>query len=305
MADQLFQTKPTLSFMQQAILRLCPKPGIYPIASIQGLSLNHSQCSGSMHPHFFEPLLIMVVQGCKAIAVGLDTFKYGPGFCFLCGIDMPVSSCVMEASSKEPYLSLTLKLDLSLLAEFAPKTTPNPYTPTNYLTATNQKIDPPLLFAFARLLELVEDPRPLLDEILLREIHCRLLYSPFGGSLRSIVLQGTQGNKIRQAIAWLKENYAQPLSVEELSKKVNMAPSTFHKYFKEITSLSPLQYQKCLRLYKAQSILLTEDYDVTGAALAVGYESSTQFIREYKRLFGESPKRNVKNLKTSLDLVSN
>ena len=160
-----------------------------------------------------------------------------------------------------------------------------------------------LLDAFVRLAEAAQQPQPVpvLEELLMREIHYRLLVGPFGGILRTLNTFGSQGHQITRAIAWLRENYRKPLAVEELAGRVNMAPSTFHKYFKGITTLSPLQYQKRLRLGEAQRLMLSQGYDVTQAALSVGYESATQFIREYKRLFGEPPKRNIKNLKETFN----
>ncbi len=211
---------------------------------------------------------------------------------------MPVSSCVMEASKETPYLSMSLKLDTGLIASLASQI-PSPSDSTVYRGAGTQEVDPDLLDAFVRLAELTEKPEQILvmRDMLMREIHYRLLAGAFGNTLRSLNTLGSQGHQITKAIAWLKEFYKEPLLVEDLANRSHMAPSTFHKYFKRITTLSPLQYQKRLRLGEAQRLMLSEGYDVTQAAMAVGYESATQFIREYKRLFGDPPRRNVMSMK--------
>ncbi len=154
-----------------------------------------------------------------------------------------------------------------------------------------------MLDAFLRLAELIEKPQEasIMGGLLLREIHYRLLSGPFGRMLRSLNTFGTPGHQITRAVCWLKENYKEPLRVEELAGRMNMAPSTFHKYFKDVTTLSPLQYQKRLRLSEAQRLLLANECDVAEAAYAVGYESAAQFNREYKRLIGQPPRKAVAN----------
>ena len=140
-----------------------------------------------------------------------------------------------------------------------------------------------VLDAFLRLTELLDTPDqiPVLAPMIVREIHYRLLVGPRGRFLRAVNTAGSRGNRIAKAIAWLRNNYKEPLQVDELARKVNMAPSTFHRHFKQITTLSPLQYQKRLRLYEAQRLMLVENEYDSSACLAVGYESPTQFNREY------------------------
>lgn len=185
---------------------------------------------------------------------------------------------------------MSLNLDAARIANLAARVPPPSPGDAAPRGAAVQAVGPGLLDAFLRLLELTETPEhiPVMENLLLDEIHYRLLAGPFGGILRSLNTLGSQGNQISRAISWLKENYKEPLRVEKLAGQTNMAPSTFHKYFKQITTLSPLQYQKRLRLSEAQRLMLSGGHDVTQAAFAVGYESPTQFIREYKRLFGQS-----------------
>ncbi len=244
------------------------------ITPIKGFEFHRQVSNADPKPHFYEPVIIVVVQGKKLVKIGAEEHHYGENICFVCGVDMPVSSCVMEASKETPYLSMSLKLDTGLIASLASQI-PSPSDSTVYRGAGTQEVDPDLLDAFVY----------------------RLLAGAFGNTLRSLNTLGSQGHQITKAIAWLKEFYKEPLLVEDLANRSHMAPSTFHKYFKRITTLSPLQYQKRLRLGEAQRLMLSEGYDVTQAAMAVGYESATQFIREYKRLFGDPPRRNVMSMK--------
>ena len=205
----------------------------------------------------------------------------------------------MVASEEKPYLALSLYLDAGLITSLAPRI-PHKTTEAGFFRgAALQELEPDLLDSFVRLVELTKTPEqiPVMEELLIREIHYRLLTSSFGNVLRTLNTFGSQGHQITRAIAWLKEYYKEPLLVEDLASRSNMAPSTFHRYFKDITTLSPLQYQKRLRLDEAQRLMLSGEYDVTQAAMAVGYESVTQFIREYKRLFGEPPRRNIMKMK--------
>lgn len=274
--------------------------GTYP-SGIKGFSFHRQVSNADPKPHFFEPVIIVVAQGKKLVRIGSQEHRYGENVCFISGVDMPVTSCVMEASEERPYLSISLYLDTGLIASLAAKIPPSAaYSNSISTGAGTQDVGPDLLDAFLRLVELAENPdqMPVMEELLLREIHYRLLTSPFGNSLRTLNVFGSQGNQITRAIAWLKENYRKPVHVEELAERSNMAPSTFHKYFKDVTTLSPLQYQKHLRLREAQRLMLSGEHDVTQAAFAVGYESATQFIREYKRLFGEPPRRDVTILRS-------
>ena len=152
-----------------------------------------------------------------------------------------------------------------------------------------------LLETFRRLVNLLDTPSRIavLAPLILREIHFYLLSGSQGGCLRLFNTQGTQANTIARAVSWLRENYALPFRMEELARRVNMAPSTFNRHFRQVTSLSPLQFQKRLRLYEAERLMLQEGKDAGTAALMVGYESASQFNREYKRQFGDPPRRDV------------
>ena len=157
----------------------------------------------------------------------------------------------------------------------------------------------PLLVAFQRLVDLLAEQKdiPILAPLIQREIIYRLLVGDQGARLRQIASTGSQGNQIAQAVDWLKGNFAQPLRIDDLAKQVNMSTSTLHHHFRALTAMSPLQYQKWLRLNEARRLMLTENQDASTAAFQVGYESPSQFTREYGRLFGMPPLRDITNLR--------
>ncbi|MDL2267842.1 AraC family transcriptional regulator [Desulfovibrio sp. OttesenSCG-928-G15] len=285
--------------LRDTLLQRMPYSGNF-TTPVSGMVLHRYHSNDAPAPRFYDPVIIIIAQGKKWVRIGTKDIPYGEHSCFIAGVNMPVSSCVLEAAEDKPYLSISLSLDKGLIASLAAKIPPavEPY-PATPAGAAVQATGPELLDAFLRLLELTDNPEQaqVLGPLIYQEIHYRLLVSPFGYHLRQLNTFGSQGNQINQAIAWLRSNFKESLYVEELASSLNMATSTFHKYFKEITTLSPLQYQKRLRLSEAQRLMLADNYDVTRAAFAVGYESATQFNREYKRLFGESPRKDVTKMK--------
>ncbi len=295
-----FDFEKSRTALKESLLQRMAEQGDYP-TFVNGLVLHRYNNGDEPKPRFYEPVIIVVVQGKKRVRFGGEDLVYGEHTCFIAGVNMPVSSCVMVASEDEPYLSMSLNLDKGLIATLAAKVPPTMDSAPLSAGAVIQPVGPELLDAFLRLLELAENPEQatVLGDLAYQEIHYRLLTSAFGNQLRALSTFGSQSNQIAQAIAWLRDNYNKTLHVEKLAAHLNMAPSTFHKHFKEITTLSPLQYQKQLRLAEAQRLMLSDDYDVTQAAFAVGYESSTQFNREYKRLFGESPRKDVMKMKNT------
>jgi len=294
-----FDFEKSRAALRDILLERLPEGGEFP-TPIEGFALHRYNGTDTAKPHFYDPILIIAVQGRKWVRIGMEDIAFGEHNCFIAGINMPVTSCLLEASDSTPYLSMSLKLDRSLMATLAAKIAPpKGYSVHTAAGAAVQEISPELLDAFLRMLELLDTPEQAgaLGALIRQEIHYRLLTTPFGNQLRLLNTLGSQSNQINQAILWLRENYRESLNVEELAEKLNMAPSTFHKHFKEITTISPLQYQKRLRLGEAQRLMLADGYDVIQAAFAVGYESANQFNREYKRLFGESPRRDVLKMK--------
>ena len=281
--------------LKAKLLGLMPHSGEYP-AEFNGFTLFRRDDSDITHqPMVYEPVFIIIAQGIKNVRIGLDEMAYGGNSYFVSGIDIPTSCAIKGISPDYPFLSLMLKLDKVLLSQMAGEVPPQdngaPYTQGAMIA----DLDAGFIDTVIRLVELMERPGQagILAPMVIREIHYRLLIGPFGNQLRAITSFGTPANHVAKAILWLKENYAEPLKVDELAAKTNMGTSTFHKYFKMLTAMSPLQYQKRLRLEHAQKLMLAHGHDATTAGLAVGYESQQQFGREYKRLFGQPPRRDV------------
>ncbi|EIC86374.1 AraC family transcriptional regulator [Serratia sp. M24T3] len=297
-----FYFEKNLHLLQRMLAKYLTEPGDI-ITPVEGLKLHRFNHTDMAKPHFYNPLLIIAVQGKKWVRIGTQDYAFGEHNCFISGVNMPVSSCLLEATENEPYLSMSLELDSRLIATLA-QSVP---APVNQSTATAtavgamvQPISPDLLEAFLRMMELIDKPEDakILGPLIYQEIHFRLMATPFGNQLRLFNTAGSKSNLIRQSINWLVVHYKESLSMEDLAAKINMAPSTFHKHFKEVTALSPLQYQKHLRLSEAQRLMLANNYTASQAAFEVGYESTNQFSREYKRLFGESPKKNITGMTT-------
>ncbi len=301
----------TNALLKEKLLRLMPEPGLH-LTAVPGFRMSRREEPDKVENCFSEPLTAVIVQGSKRSVIGAQEYRYGENQCLVAGVDMPSSSSLVDACPARPFLAVSLVLDRQLIARLAAETplppgagsAPAPSVlspgagraPAPSVGISVADADPGVLDAFLRLVEVLEQPEqiPVLAPMIAREIHYRLLIGPQGGHLRRLNTLGTQSNQIARAITWLKENYKAPLRVDDLARQVNMATSTFHRHFKEVTSLSPLRFHKMLRLYEAQRLMLSEHENATSAALAVGYESPNQFSREYKRLFGEPPYRDVR-----------
>lgn len=263
---------------------------------IPGLALTRHDENTSAIRCFYTPMIALVVQGFKRSMIGDHEANYGELHCVTVGIDMPGVFHITDASPQALFLSLSVKLDRRIITQLITEV-------PSIVTAQEGEVTPivvdeagkDLLQVFSRLVELLDTPSriPVLAPMIIREIHYYLLCGSQGKCLRLFNTNGTQANQIAQAISWLRENYTSPLRMEELARYVNMAPSTFNRHFKEVTSLSPLQFQKRLRLYEAERLMLLEGKDAGTAALMVGYESGSQFNREYKRQFGAPPRKDI------------
>ncbi len=247
-----------------------------------------------------EPSIVLVAQGSKQMRIGDEAYPYDTSHFLITSLDLPASSEVKVASPAQPCLGLVLKLDLRVLAELiAQGGLPLPRDRSVGRSVGIGMATPTILAPFARLLELLDEPEaiPALAPLIQREIHYRLLTSDQASRLRQIASVDSQGYRIAKAIDWLKLNYAQPLRIEELAARVQMSAPTFHHHFRQLTAMSPLQYQKWLRLNEAKRLMLNEHLDAASAAFKVGYESPSQFSREYSRLFGAPPKRDIAGLR--------
>ena len=263
---------------------------------ISGLALTRHDEHTSAIRCFYTPMIALVVQGFKRSMIGDHEANYGELHCVTVGIDMPGVFHITNASPQVPFLSLSVKLDRRIITQLITEAPSLVAAQEGEVTpVVVDEVNKELLQAFSRLVELLDTPSriPVLAPMIIREIHYYLLCGSQGKCLRLFNTSGTQANQIAQAISWLRENYTSPIRMEELARYVNMAPSTFNRHFKEVTSLSPLQFQKRLRLYEAERLMLLEGKDAGTAALMVGYESGSQFNREYKRQFGAPPRKDV------------
>ena len=250
-----------------------------------------------------EPSVVLVVQGAKRMLVGDDAYAYDSERFLIASLDIPASSEVVEASPDRPCLGLVLKLDLRMMAELVAQThLPPPKDRSVARGMALGTVTPTLLESFKRLTDLLDEPDAIevLAPLVLREIHYRLLTSDQAGRLRQIASVGSQSHLVARAIEWLKANYASPLRIEDLAERVHMSASSLHHHFRQLTAMSPLQYQKWLRLNEARRLMLNEGFDAASAAFEVGYESPSQFSREYARLFGAPPKRDVVSIRTKV-----
>lgn len=247
-----------------------------------------------------EPSVALVVQGTKQALLGDDVYVYDIKRFLITSLDLPAMMQIVEASPEKPYLSLVLKLDLRVMTELMVQSgLPPPREQFSDRGMVLGETTLSLLDGFKRLLGLLDEPDaiPVLAPLIQREIYYRLLMSDQGARLWQIVSAGSQSQRIARAIDWLKSHYALPLRIEELASHVQMSASTFHHHFRLLTAMSPLQYQKWLRLNEARRLMLIEHCDASTAAFHVGYESPSQFSREYSRLFGASPRRDIENLR--------
>ncbi len=252
----------------------------------------------------YEPCVALIVQGSKRVLLGDETLHYGEDRYLIASMDLPVRTAVLEASPDRPYLGLALRLDWRELASLmlevpAPAASRKAQTPDSRAMTTGA-LSLPLLQAFGRLLDLLDHPEdiPALAPLVQREIHYRLLTGEAGARLRQIATVDTQSHQVARAIARINAQFHQPLRVEELAREAGMGLSTFHHHFKQLTAMTPLQYQKQLRLNEARRLMLSQRLDASTAAFRVGYESPSQFSREYRRLFGVPPSRDVAGLRS-------
>lgn len=245
-------------------------------------------------------MILYMIQGEKKTYLDSMEFTYHSGQCIVTSVSIPYSSMITKASPHEPMLCAALDIDHAIIAEMIreikfPKLEKIVQTGIGVIDA-----DEALANACYRLLLLKDEnktDKQMLSAFIIKEIYYRLLISPICRELRQAHTMGTQSNQIARAIAWMKENYKSSLNVEELVNFVNMSPTSFYRNFNKVTRLSPVQYQKQLRLYEAQRLMLAENVSAERAAYTVGYESASQFNREYKRMFGMPPKTNVNQLK--------
>jgi AraC-like DNA-binding protein len=264
---------------------------------IPGLMLYRRSAPTACASAAYEPSLVVFLQGQKRINVGKTTYLCDGSNFLLTSVDLPVVSQVIAATEKEPMLGLLLRLEMPRVREILSQQEFHPREESADARAMAVGVTSvELLDACTRLVGLLDTPQdiPFLSGLIQGEIIYRLLRSPQGKHLRAIATLGEQSHRTAKAVEWLRVNYARPLRVEELATMARMGVSTLHHQFRSLTAMSPLQYQKQLRLHVARERMLNEGLDAASAAFEVGYESASQFNREYSRFFGQPPMRDIR-----------
>ena len=246
------------------------------------------------------PCLSIIAQGAKTVIVGQEIYEYDPTRMLVYSVALPVAAQVTRASHSEPYFSLRLDIEPQKIAELVLKVFPRGVPPVEerravYITALDESV----VNAAIRLMECLAQPgeAELLGPLVVEEILIRLLRSSIGVRVAQMGFAESSVQRIAKAISWLRENFSQPMKVEELAELVNMSTSSFHEHFKSVTSMSPLQYQKVLRLQEARRLMLSAMMDASAASQRVGYLSASQFSREYSRFFGSAPTKDITRLR--------
>lgn len=296
---------PALELLRQELAGLvvchCPS-GTVPSA-IADLHLSRYEQSTRSMPTLAQPALCILAQGRKEICLGDETYVYDPLHYMVVSVAMPISGALLEASPQNPSLGIRLDIDPaeinSLIAEAGPMGVPSQPSSRGVFI---ERLDTQMLDALLRLIRLLDTPKDIavLAPLIRREILYRLLRGQQGARLYEIAMANTQTHRVCQAIQWLNDHFQRPLRIDDLAREVNLSASTLHHRFKAVTSMSPLQYQKQLRLQEARRLMLNDGLEASVAGYRVGYESPSQFSREYSRLYGAPPLRDMARLRSAL-----
>jgi AraC-like DNA-binding protein len=280
------------------IARAIPRDGA--AEPIQGLVFRRESAPvGPLHG-VSMPAFCVIAQGSKEVLLGEERFRYDPYHYLLATLDLPTVSQVVEASPEQPYLSVRLTLDPALVGSVmleAGRLSPRPASNSQAMNVS--PLTPELLDATVRVVRLMDSPDEarILAPLAVREIVFRLLVGEQGERLRHMAILGGHGHRIARAVERLREGFDQPLRIDDLARELGMSASGFHAHFKAVTAMSPLQFQKQIRLQEARRLMLSQDLDAASAGFRVGYDDASQFSREYRRLFGEPPMRDVARLR--------
>lgn len=272
------------------------------IAVVPGLTLYRNTAATTPEPCMYEPSLLVVPQGTKRVSLGNESYVFGRDTFFLTSLELPIVSQVLGASVDAPYLALFLTLDMQIVRDVLNMQEIRiaaPGSPKRGMAVGEASVE--LIATCSRMIDLLDAPDDVsfVGTLLRREIVYRLLQGTLGERLRSIATLGNQSSRTAKAVGWLRENFEKPLDVDRLAAIAGMSRSTMHYHFRELTAMSPLQFQKQLRLQAARRKMIAEEIDAASAAFEVGYESPSQFNREYKRFFGKPPMRDVRDIRAN------
>ncbi|MGK5060843.1 AraC family transcriptional regulator N-terminal domain-containing protein [Janthinobacterium sp. LB3P112] len=293
------------------IIRHAPRTGDYATA-IGNLTFHRQSSVTESLFHAARPSVALIAQGAKDVTLGSETFHYSRMQYLLTSVDLPVQVRVVEASVDKPHLCVVLGIDIADVAALldSESASGGGTAQQKILPATRgisvSDVSPELLDAMLRLVRLLDKPQEIaaLAPLIRRELTYRLLNGPVDARLRHMALASSQSHQVGQAIDWIKHHYAQPLRIEHLAGMANMSMSSLHHHFKAITAMTPMQYQKLLRLQEARRLMLVEQIDAGTAGYRVGYASESQFSREYSRQFGRAPMRDVGQVRAQLSGAS-
>ena len=293
-------SEPDLTKLARLIAAYAPHDGSFDLR-IPGLCASRSSRTNSECAHALRlPSLCIIAQGAKTVIVGQEVYEYDPSRVLVFSVALPIAAQVTQASRSEPYLALRLDLDPHKIAELVLKVYPHSLPPVQERRAVYvTPVDAGIVNAATRLMECLAQPGDveLLAPLVMDEILIRLLRSPIGVRVAQMGFAESSVNRVAKAISWLRANFSQPMKVEDLAELVHMSVSSFHEHFKSVTSMSPLQYQKALRLQEARRLMLSTMMDAGTASQRVGYLSASQFSREYSRFFGSAPSRDLARLR--------
>lgn len=290
--------------LSDAIQRIAIADGDF-TTILPALTLHRRHGVSEPMPCIYNLGIGVITQGHKQIMVGDKLHNYGPGQLMLSTFDMPVTAHVTRASRSEPLLGMMLKLDIRQIAQVAFEMELPTSSEAGYEPISVHNLDPVLFDTMLRLVHLLDEPQLIvksLSPLLQQEILVRLLAGPQGAQLLHIIADGTPRQRMAQTLSWLRKNFKLALNLDELAAHAHMTPSTFRQHFRDITGMSPLQFQKQMRLQEARQLMLNQAFDAGEASSLVGYESASQFSREYKRLFGAPPSRDIRRMRHETDL---
>ena len=291
--------EPNTTELARLVAAYAPHDGSFELR-VPGLSASRSSRTNAECVHALRlPSLCIIAQGAKTVIVGQEVYEYDASRMLVFSVALPVAAQVTLASYSEPYLALRLDLDPHKIAELVLKVFPHGLPPVQERRAVYvTPIDVSVVNAAARLMECLAQPGDveLLAPLVMDEILIRLLRSPIGVRVAQMGFAESSLHRVAKAISWLRDNFSQPMKVEELAELVHMSVSSFHEHFKSVTSMSPLHYQKVLRLEEARRLMLSAMMDAGTAGQRVGYLSASQFSREYSRFFGSAPTKDIARL---------
>lgn len=269
--------------------------------SIDGLLMSKvTTASAAPEYSLTEPLVVVMAQGGKRLLLGDEVYEYRAGECLVVTADLPVTGHYVDIAEGSPSLAMALVLRPAAVAELVLQAPPGKWSRTGHSAISTGEASAELLDAVARMLRLLDRPSdaPVLAPMIGREIIWLLLTGPQGGTIRQIGLADSDLSHVSRAIGWIRDNYAEPMRIDDLAQLSGMSASAFHRHFRAVTAMSPLQFQKRIRLQEARSLLIARPGDVAGIGHLVGYDSPSQFNREYRRLFGTPPGQDAARLRT-------